>query len=566
MNLLPAQNKKTLPWTKVNPGRLIDRCGVGNESSPGSRSHETTQFLLALGSQERKQSTQNSSHTPRNALIELAQIADWPIIDFTTLSQAEKVALDLSYEFLKAHKIVPFHLDDDRLCVAVSDPYCSNALQAIHLRTGYEVIPHISQEENILRKIEMDYGLGRGGLDSLLSGFEAESNESGNLDDLGSEAPAIRLFNFLLGRAVDMGASDIHVEPEENELRVRMRVDGVLHDLEPLSKRIQPALTSRIKIMAKLNIAERRKAQDGKIGLTVGGQALDLRVSTLPTVHGEGVVIRLLFRDTLGRKLDDLGMPLDVLERIISLIQRPYGLILVTGPTGSGKTTTLYAALRQLVNPNNKIITVEDPVEYRIPGVTQIQVNPQVGLTFASGLRSIVRQDPDVILVGEIRDRETADIAIHAALTGHLVFATLHTNDAPSAVTRLQDMGVDSFLISSAVTAVLAQRLVRVLCEKCKESATFNGGYGFKAAKKGDSIWRAKGCPDCVSNGYLGRRGIFELMDVDEPLRELINQKDSSDALRACAIKQGMRTLREDGWIKAINGITSLEEILRVTT
>lgn len=566
MHLLPAQNKKTLPWTTVHPGRLIDRRCVGNESSSASRSHEIIPLLLTLDSQGRKPSTQNSSHAHGNALIELAQITEWPIIDFTTFSQAEKVALDLSYEFLKIHKIVPFHLDGDRLSVAVSNPYCSNALQAIRLRTGYEVLPHLSQEENILRKIEMDYGLGRGGLDSLLSDFEAESNESGNLDDLGSEAPAIRLFNFLLGRAVDMGASDIHIEPEENELRVRMRVDGVLHDLEPLAKRIQPALTSRIKIMAKLNIAERRRAQDGKIGLVIGSQALDLRVSTLPTVHGEGVVIRLLFRDTLGRKLDDLGMPTDVLERITNLIQRPYGLILVTGPTGGGKTTTLYAALRQLVNPNNKIITVEDPVEYRIPGVTQIQVNPQVGLTFASGLRSIVRQDPDVILVGEIRDRETADIAIHAALTGHLVFATLHTNDAPSAVTRLQDMGVDSFLISSAVTAVLAQRLVRVLCEKCKEPATFSGGYGFNAAQEGDSIWRATGCPVCVNNGYISRRGIFELMEVDEPLRELINQQDGSDALRACAIKQGMRTLREDGWIKANTGITSLEEILRVTT
>lgn len=566
MNLLPAQNKKQLPRARILSKRFIFKSGVTNENSPARKPHETIQLLPTLGSQGNKSSTQNSSHTHGNALIEFTQITEWPIIDFTTLSQAKKIELDISYEFLKIHKIVPFLLDDNRLSVAVPDPYCSKALQAIRLRTGYEVIPHLSQEENILRKIEMDYGLGRGGLDSLLSDFEAESQESGNLDDLGSEAPAIRLFNFLLGRAVDMGASDIHIEPEENELRVRIRVDGVLHDLEPLSKRIQPALTSRIKIMAKLNIAERRRAQDGKIGLVVGGQALDLRVSTLPTVHGEGVVIRLLFRDTLGRKLDDLGMPQDVLERITSLIKRPYGLILVTGPTGSGKTTTLYAALRQLVNPNNKIITVEDPVEYRIPGVTQIQVNPQVGLTFASGLRSIVRQDPDVILVGEIRDRETADIAIHAALTGHLVFATLHTNDAPSAVTRLQDMGVDSFLISSAVTAVLAQRLIRVLCGKCKESATFNGGHEFKAAQKGDSIWRATGCPDCVNNGYISRRGIFELMEVDEPLRERINQQDSSDALRACAIDQGMRTLREDGWLKVANGLTSLEEILRVTT
>ncbi|MCB2189628.1 MAG: Flp pilus assembly complex ATPase component TadA [Deltaproteobacteria bacterium] len=511
----------------------------------------------------------NSRQAEREKLMQgLAQATGLELISGSYLAKSGKPLENLPYRFLKYHRVVPVEIRGEELLVAVSEPVTGEVLRALEQFTGLQVRPCLAMEEEILRKIEVHYGLGRRGAGSI-EGADDEMDTSGRLavlEDMSSDAPAIRLFNYFVDRAVDIGASDIHVEAQENDLRVRYRVDGVLHDQESLSKKMQAPIISRIKIMAKLNIAERRLAQDGKIVMSVGGHELDLRVSTLPTVHGESVVIRLLYRDSLGAELTGVGMGPDHLAQMMELIQRPHGLMLVTGPTGSGKTTTLYAALQLINSPNKKIITIEDPVEYRLAGINQMQVNPQIGLTFASGLRSIVRQDPDVILVGEIRDRETADIAIHAALTGHLVFSTLHTNEAAGAMTRLQDMGVDSFLISSALTAVLAQRLVRVLCDHCKATDVYRGDHGIDLARQGDQVWRGQGCPECTQLGYRGRTGIFELITISETMRGLINQRVDSETLRRQALKEGMRTLRQDGWLKVSEGVTSLEELLRVTS
>ncbi|MGD8562951.1 MAG: type II secretion system ATPase GspE [Desulfarculaceae bacterium] len=482
----------------------------------------------------------------------------------------------LPYQYLKKSKIVPLGRHQGVIYVAVMDPFAQGPLAALSLFTGSPVQICLESEERILRKIEADYGLGGQGVESLgQEGFSQADMSFGisdmnHLEDLSSEAPIIRLFNFLLDRAVAMDASDIHIEPQENHLKVRYRIDGRLQEVNRLDKKFQNPVTSRIKILAKLNIAERRLPQDGQIMLRVGGRNLDLRVSTMPTSFGESVVLRLLYRETLKWELSDLGINPEQLSQLEGLIERPHGLLLVTGPTGSGKTTTLYCALKKISSPDKKIVTIEDPVEYRLPGVNQIQVNPQIGVTFSSGLRSIVRQDPDIILVGEIRDLETASIAIHAALTGHLVFSTLHTTDAPGAITRLQDMGVDSFLISSALTAVVAQRLVRKLCPNCRQAATVPGSalerQGIKGQAEDIEIFRGQGCPACNQQGYRGRTGIYEFLEITDPVRSLISQQKPHEVLRQAAEQEGMLSLRQQGWRLVKRGSTSLEELLRVTT
>ncbi|MGD9125406.1 MAG: type II secretion system ATPase GspE, partial [Desulfarculaceae bacterium] len=482
----------------------------------------------------------------------------------------------LPYQYLKKNKIVPLGRHQGVIYVAAMDPFAQGPLAALSLFTGSPVQICLESEERILRKIEADYGLGGQGVESLgQEGLNQSDTSLGisdmnHLEDLSSEAPIIRLFNFLLDRAVAMDASDIHIEPQENHLKVRYRIDGRLQEVNRLDKKFQNPVTSRIKILAKLNIAERRLPQDGQIMLKVGGRNLDLRVSTMPTSFGESVVLRLLYRETLKWELSDLGINPEQLSQLEGLIERPHGLLLVTGPTGSGKTTTLYCALKKISSPDKKIVTIEDPVEYRLPGVNQIQVNPQIGVTFSSGLRSIVRQDPDIILVGEIRDLETASIAIHAALTGHLVFSTLHTTDAPGAITRLQDMGVDSFLISSALTAVVAQRLVRKLCPDCRQEVTVPGsaleGQGIKEQAKDIEIFRGQGCPACNQQGYRGRTGIYEFLEITDPVRSLISQQKPHEILRQEAEQEGMLSLRQQGWRLVKRGSTSLEELLRVTT
>lgn len=388
------------------------------------------------------------------------------------------------------------------------------------------------------------------------------------LKDLASDAPVIRMVNHLMERALDLNASDIHFEPEEQFLLVRCRVDGVMVNIEQLPANVQPAVSSRLKLMARLDIGEKRLPQDGRIQYQMGERNLDMRVSTLPGVHGESIVLRILDRSDVNVSLDTLGMPSDILESFSKVVQQPHGMILVTGPTGSGKTTSLYATLEKLNSGTQKIITIEDPVEYQLGGITQIHVNSKIGLNFASGLRSIVRQDPDTIMVGEIRDHETAEIAIESALTGHLVFSTLHTNDAAGAITRLQDMGIDSYLISSSVMAVMAQRLVRKVCSYCAED-------NHLTAKEIDLlridpadypvVRRGRGCERCANTGYRGRVGLYELLVVDDDVRHVISSGGDANAIRKVAIDNGMRTLRKDALHKLHEGVTTPEEIVRVT-
>jgi general secretion pathway protein E len=399
---------------------------------------------------------------------------------------------------------------------------------------------------------------------------EEDEENVDHLRDMASEGPVIRLVNLIITRAIELRASDIHFEPFEEQFRVRYRIDGVLHDVESPPKRLQAAIVSRVKIMAKLNIAERRLPQDGRIMLRVKGKEIDFRVSSIPTIHGESIVLRILDKSSIVLDIEKLGFPEDTMDGFQDLIQSPHGIILVTGPTGSGKTTTLYCALEKINSPDKKIITVEDPVEYQLRGINQIQVKPAIGLTFANSLRSIVRQDPDVILIGEIRDAETAEIAIHSALTGHLVLTTLHTNDAPSAITRLIDMGTEDYLLSSTVIGILAQRLVRVACPFCQEPyspspAVMKEMKLSSADLAGLKISEVKGCERCSNTGYWGRTGIFEFLRITDDIQKLILGKKDSNIIKEAARKNGLRTLREDGWLKVKQGVTTISEVLRVT-
>ena len=439
----------------------------------------------------------------------------------------------------------------------------------------YEIV--LSTKSAILTAINMSYDLGRDSAEQLVQDMEENGNAiigqiegAADLLDDTTDAPIIKLVNHILSQSIKARASDIHVEPFQDSFKVRYRVDGILYNLITPPKWIQPALTSRIKVMAKMDIAEKRLPQDGRFEVKVGDQDIDIRVSTIPTSFGERVVLRLLNKSGALLKLSELGLESEKFKLIQDLVQFTHGIILVTGPTGSGKTTTLYAVLLSINTPDINIITIEDPVEYQIKGIGQIQVNPKIDLTFARGLRSIVRQDPDVILVGEIRDKETAEIAVQSALTGHLVFSTLHTNDSASAITRLVDVGVEPFLISSSVKAVVAQRLIRVLCEDCKElytpdeTALESIGMVFDQIKTGH-IYKAKGCPNCFQTGYKGRIGIFEIMVLDSDLATLILKTYDSNRIKAEALNKGMVSLRQDGIEKVLMGLTTIEEVLRVT-
>jgi len=481
---------------------------------------------------------------------------------------------NVNLKFLKHAKVLPLAQTNGTLTVAMSDPADYYTIQSLQLATGLQVEPRLARERDVLEALETIYGGGNaaGGAtaetaDTELEVFSDDEEDVNHLRDLASEAPVIRFVNLLISRAVEQRASDIHIEPFENELKVRYRIDGVLHDVEAPARRLQAAIVSRVKIMSKLNIAERRLPQDGRIKLRLMGREIDLRVSTLPTLYGESVVLRILDRSSIVVTLGSLGFPEDTLAQFDRLITKPYGMILVTGPTGSGKTTTLYGALDKINSPDKKLITIEDPVEYQLFGVNQIHVKPQIGLTFANGLRSIVRQDPDVIMVDEIRDAETAEIAIQAALTGHLVFSTLHTNDAAGAVSRLLEMGVEDYLLASSLLGVLAQRLVRKVCEKCRRSAEITptvqrelGGDGTPV-----QVYEGTGCEDCAQTGYRGRSGIFELLQMNDVIRPLILKRSSADMIKDAAVQQGMRTLREDGWHKVRTGVTTVAEVVRVT-
>jgi general secretion pathway protein E len=472
-------------------------------------------------------------------------------------------------DFFKAARIVPLKVEGRELIVATTDPTDFARLHALEVASGLKVKPVLAKEKDINARIDAVFGNGYSSeaLSDAPGAKEfdgADSEEVEHLRDMASEAPVIRLVNQLMTRALESRASDIHIEPFENQLKVRYRIDGILHEMEPPPRQLKAAIISRLKILAQLNIAERRLPQDGRIKVKIAGKDVDLRISTIPTLYGESVVIRLLERSQIFTSLDEsLGFPPNIYQRFSEMIAKPHGMLLVTGPTGSGKSTTLYCALQKINDPAKKIITIEDPVEYQLNGVNQIHVKPQIGLTFANGLRSIVRQDPDVIMVGEIRDAETAGIAIQAALTGHLVFSTLHTNDAAGAVSRLLEMGVEDYLLASALLGVLAQRLVRRLCGECRKQVPFQSSKveEFSAT----SVWEPVGCDVCSGTGYLGRVGIFELLPATPEICKLIVQRSDANTIRNLAVTQGMRLLREDGWQKVRDGVTTLAEVLRVT-
>jgi len=483
----------------------------------------------------------------------------------------------LSIQFMKESKFIPARLIDKELTVIMSNPVDFYTIDAIRLAAQRDIRVLLGREADILEALERFYGTGGTSMEKIIEDIEGtpeiQPEDEENVDhlrDMASEGPVIRLVNLIITRAIEMRASDIHFEPFEDQFRVRYRVDGVLHDVESPPKRLQSAIVSRVKIMAKLNIAERRLPQDGRIMLRVKGKEIDFRVSSVPTIYGESTVLRILDKSSIVLDIEKLGFPEDTMRGFRALIERPHGIILVTGPTGSGKTTTLYCALEKINSPEKKIITVEDPVEYQLRGINQIQVKPAIGLTFANALRSIVRQDPDVILIGEIRDAETAEIAIHSALTGHLVLSTLHTNDAPSAITRLIDMGMEDFLLSSTIIGILAQRLVRVACPYCQIPATpdpaIQKELKLDGSKRMDvNIIEVKGCERCSHTGFWGRSGIFEFLEVNDTIQRLILEKKESHMIKEAARKSGMRTLREDGWMKVKQGVTTIPEVLRVT-
>ena len=523
----------------------------------------------------------------------------WPILPFD--NTASDFTDKVSIQFLKKYNIVPLEysqpisakdcgltLQDDPqtettqfapgCIIATNDPLNFQPLDDLVKTIGiddYRIV--LSTREAIVSAVNLQYDLRRDSAEQLVQDMEengsniiSEIEETADLLDDTSDAPIIKLVNHIISQSIKARASDIHFEPYQNSFTVRYRVDGILYDLLTPPKWIQPALISRVKVMAKMNIAEKRLPQDGRFEVKIGDQDIDVRVSTIPTAFGERLVLRLLNKSGSLLELQDLGLTPARLKMLKRLVSNPNGIILNTGPTGSGKTTTLYAILSSINQPNINIITIEDPIEYRINGISQIQVNPKIELTFARGLRSIVRQDPDVILVGEIRDKETAEIAVQSALTGHLVFSTLHTNDSASAITRLVDMGVEPFLISSSILAVVAQRLVRVLCEDCRKAYIPNPIYlksiGFSPDRfKEHRVYKAVGCENCFNTGYRGRFGIFEIMVLTERLKSLILKTFDSNRIKHEAVQQKMRTLRQDGMQKVLNGLTTVEEVLRVT-
>ena len=469
-------------------------------------------------------------------------------------------------------------LPDSGAVIAINDPACIQPLDdLIRILEPYDFKLVLSTKNAILFAINISYDLNRDSAEQLVQDMEEDSSaiiseieeKADLLDDI-SDAPIIKLANHIISQSVKARASDIHMEPYQDSFKVRYRVDGILYDLLSPPKWVQPALISRIKVMAKMNIAEKRLPQDGRLDVKIGNQEIDVRVSTIPTSFGERVVLRLLDKSGSLISLSDLGIVSDKLDLLENLVKSPNGIILVTGPTGSGKTTTLYAILSSINIPDINIITIEDPIEYKIKGISQIQVNPKINLTFAGGLRSIVRQDPDVILVGEIRDRETAEIAVQSALTGHLVFSTLHTNDSASAITRLVDIGVEPFLISSSVLAVVAQRLIRVLCRNCKQPYTPDNSTLESIGITPDqfqetTIYRANGCENCFNTGYKGRAGIFEIMLMEPSLKSLILTTYDSSQIKDAALNLNMVTLRQDGIQKVLRGISTIEEVIRVT-
>jgi general secretion pathway protein E len=512
----------------------------------------------------------------------LRALGDEVGIPFVDLEQ-QKIDLSLLRSFplkmIHRHSLFPLERQNGTLRVATSDPFDLYPLDELSATTGLTIEPVLAQREQIARQIKSHLGVGSETIDDLMALQDEEDIQlldeidvDGETDEA-QEASVIRLVNEILIEAIESRASDVHIESQAAGIKIRYRIDGMLHPqpIPPEINRFQAAIISRLKIMARLNIAEKRLPQDGRIKLRVSGREIDVRVSVIPMLHGEGIVMRLLDKGRMKLSLESIGMEPDLAQQFGELIRIPHGIVLVTGPTGSGKTTTLYSSLLEIKDEATKIITTEDPVEYQLEGINQIQVHPKIGLTFAASLRSILRHDPDVVLVGEIRDMETAENAIQASLTGHLVFSTLHTNDAPSAYTRLVDMGVEPFLVASTVEAVMAQRLVRTLCLKCREAfepkqEDLPKDFPWEEFKKGGKpLFRPKGCRSCRQLGFVGRQGIFELCVTNDAVRQLAHDRASSWEIRKAARANGMRTLRDDAWLKVLGGVTTIDEVLRVT-
>ncbi len=501
----------------------------------------------------------------------MADHYDYPLLalsDYPEESDLEQ--LPFSERFCREQRVLPLSQDDKAIEIVMFDPSNDTVKQALQLKLGLRLDISVGLSSDIDSVFERLYGNIKSKTNTTDDAW-IDPDDIEHLKDMASEAPVVRIVNVMIQRAVDMRASDIHIEPFENILKVRYRVDGVMQEIDPPPFRLAPAVVSRLKIMAKLNIAERRLPQDGRIQLKVQGKEIDLRVSTVPTMHGESVVMRILDKGGVVFSFDKLGFLPEMLARYQSVLAHPHGILLVTGPTGSGKSTTLYTSLLSLNTPERKILTVEDPVEYQLAGINQIQVKPQIELTFSRALRAIVRQDPDIIMIGEMRDLETASIAVQSALTGHMVLSTLHTNDAASSVTRLLDMGMDDYLLASTINGILAQRLVRVLCPHCKEAETplpevieelklerFSQG-------KPIQLWKPIGCEQCGGIGYHGRLAIMEFLVMSDGIRRLVLKRADSGEIQKQAESEGMKTMFEDGLAKAVAGLTTVEEVLRVT-
>jgi type IV pilus assembly protein PilB len=509
--------------------------------------------------------------TESQLVAALAQQIGLKFVDLADFSLDGAAVASVPANVCRRYNALPIGYEDGKLLVAMSDPANVFAIDDIRSLTGIDVKPVVATKSDVSAAINRVHRAD-GDLDDITTAMEAnaEDEDLSNLKDVVEDAPIVKFVNLLITQAIQDRASDIHIEPTERDLRVRFRIDGVLHEIMRSPKNIQSGVISRLKIMADINIAERRIPQDGRLSVNVTGKKIDLRVATLPTVWGEKVVMRVLDNSTAMLNLADLGFSDSNYERYAQSFTKPYGMMLVTGPTGSGKSTTLYATLNIVSKPEINVITVEDPVEYRIPGINQVQTNPKAGLSFASALRSILRSDPDVVLIGEVRDHETAQIAIEAALTGHLVLSTLHTNDAPSAVTRLTEMGIEPFLVGSALDCVLAQRLARRLCMKCREAYTPDvdvlrqARFPWEDGMPAPEIYRAVGCAACSKTGYKGRLALHEVMPISEEIERLAVERASALTIGQVAREQGMLTLRDDGMAKVLAGVTTLEEILRV--
>ena len=555
----PAPERERLGEMLVKAGKLSARDLERALSAQQELGNLLGQVLIQLG----VVSELDVAHT-------LARQLNIPFIAADAFPAESPEVPGLLPEFLHSNAVYPLSVADGELAVAMARPQDAFVLKALRLSTGLTIRPHLALEADIEKALsepvseEVDEGS-----DDFDAGSDAGDFVE-HLKDLASEAPVIRLVNAIVSRVIDMRASDIHLEPFDDGLHVRYRVDGVIHNAEVVPPRLSAAVNSRVKLLAHLDIAERRLPQDGRIKMRVKGRELDLRVSTVPTVHGESVVMRVLDRASVRLNLEKMGFEADTLERFNALLAKPHGILLVTGPTGSGKTTTLYAALAKLDSASQKIITVEDPVEYQLEGINQIQVHAQINLTFANALRSILRQDPDIIMIGEMRDGETAQIAVQSALTGHLVLSTLHTNTAAGAIIRMQDLGVERYLITSAVNGVLAQRLVRTLCEHCKEPHTMEPALVQSSGlerfcKPGTQMYRPVGCEQCRGSGYKGRTGIHELLVLDEAMRKAVLEGRDASVLHGIALQSGMLSLHEDGLRKVAAGVTTLDELARVT-